>query len=80
MPTKNAVANALMISCIALLLAIGMVGVAVHGAQADGWHYFLTGAMLNVPRFLAIGIAIGYLHKRPYGSARSARPSSRGEC
>lgn len=67
-PTKNAVARALVISCIALLPAIGMVGVAAHGVHADGWHYFLIGVMLSVPRFLAIGVAIGYLHRRLFGS------------
>ncbi len=78
MPTESAVAKALMISCVALLPAIGMVGVAAHGLQAHGWHYFLIGAMLNVPRFLALGIAVGYLYTRLYGSVRSAIPGSQG--
>jgi hypothetical protein len=79
-PAKSAAAKAVIVSCIALLPAIGMAGVAARGVQADGWHYFLIGAVLNVPRFVALGIAVGYLYKRPYGSARSARPSSRGDC
>jgi hypothetical protein len=35
----------------------------------DALYYFLIGVMLNVPRFLFVGIVIGYLYKRLYGSA-----------
>jgi hypothetical protein len=28
--------------------------------------------LLNVPRFVALGVAVGYLYKRLYTSARSA--------
>jgi hypothetical protein len=79
-PPKNAAAKAVIVSCIALLPAVGMAGLAARGVQADGWHYFLIGAVLNVPRFVALGIAVGYLHTRLCRSARTAQPSSRGDC
>jgi hypothetical protein len=39
---------------------------AVGIAQRPGLEarYFLIGAMLNVPRFLILGMVIGYLYKR----------------
>jgi hypothetical protein len=45
-----------------------LVGVAAS-RTSDALHVFLIGEVLNVPRFLFLGIVIGYLYKRLYGSA-----------
>jgi hypothetical protein len=35
--------------------------------MSDVLHVFIIDAILNVPRFLSLGIVIGYLYKRLYG-------------
>jgi len=69
-PTKNPILKSAILSFFALVIAIIMIqGAASLLEPSDALHYFLIGAMLNVPRFLFLGIAIGYLYKRLYGSA-----------
>jgi hypothetical protein len=46
-----------------------LLGFATSLLEGDGLYVFLIGATLNVPRFLFLGIVIGYLYKRLYGSA-----------
>src|SRR4030067_1087606 len=41
----------------------------IQSVLVEALHVFLIGATLNVPRFLFLGIVIGYLYKRLYGSA-----------
>ena len=36
---------------------------------SNAYVYLLIDTVMNVPRFLALGIVIGYLYKRLYGSA-----------
>jgi len=53
-------------------VALGIVLILVQVAASrtsDALHIFLIGAVGNVPRFLFVGIVIGYLYKRLYGSA-----------
>jgi hypothetical protein len=52
--------------------ALIVLGVAASRTN-DALQVFLSGAMLNVPRFLFVGIVIGYLYKRVYGSESSGK-------
>jgi hypothetical protein len=36
---------------------------------SNAYVYLLIDTGMNVPRFLALGIVVGYLYKRLYGSA-----------
>jgi hypothetical protein len=52
-------------------VALGIVSMSVGVAASrtsDALRVFLIGEVLNVPRFLFVGIVIGYLYKRLYGS------------
>jgi NhaP-type Na+/H+ or K+/H+ antiporter len=67
-PTKNPILKSEILSIVALGIALVLLQVAAS-RTSDALHVFLNGAMLNVPRFLFLGIVIGYLYKRLYGSA-----------
>ena len=69
-PTKNPILKSAILSFIALVIAIILIPVppGFHG-PGDALYYFLIGVMFNVARFLFLGIVIGYLYKRLYGSA-----------
>jgi hypothetical protein len=55
------------LSLIALCIATILIEVGASLLVSDALYYFLIGVMINVPRFLLLGIAIGYLYKRLYG-------------
>jgi hypothetical protein len=67
-PTKNPILKSEILSFVALVIALILLGVAAS-MTSDALSVFLIGAMLNVPRFLIPGIVVGYLYKRLYGSA-----------
>lgn len=69
-PTMNPILVSVIISLIALV-ATTILTLIPHNflGQSDVLHYVLVGIMLDVPRFLFLGIAIGYLYKRLYESA-----------
>ena len=62
-PTKNPIPKSVILSFVALGIIFILLGVAAS-STSDTLHVFLIGAMLNVPRFLFLGIVIGYLYKR----------------
>lgn len=66
-PTKNPILKSVILSFVALGIVSILVGVAAS-RTSDALHIFLIGVTLNIPRFLFLGIAIGYLYKRLYGS------------
>jgi len=71
-PTKNPILKSAILSFIALVISITLILVPQSFLllrPSDALHYFLIGIMLNLPRFLFLGIVIGYLYKRLYGSA-----------
>jgi hypothetical protein len=68
LPTSDPVLKSMTLSCVAFGAAIVMLRVAAIGIDRDSARAFFIGTALNVPRFLTLGIAIGYLHKRLYGS------------
>jgi hypothetical protein len=67
-PTKNPIPKSVILSFVALGIVFILLGVAAS-RTSDALHVFLIGAMINVPRFLILGLVIGYLYKRLNGSA-----------
>jgi hypothetical protein len=67
-PTRNPIPKSVILSFLALGIVFILLGVAAS-RTSDALHVFLIGVMLNIPRFLFVGIVIGYLYKRLYGSA-----------
>ena len=69
-PTKNPILKSVILSFVALVIAIILIDVprSFYG-PSDALYYFLIGVMFNVARFLFLGLVIGYLYKRLYGSA-----------
>ena len=64
-PTKNPILKSVILSFVALGIVLILLGVAASRVgPSDALHVFLIGAMLNVPRFLFLGIVIGYLYNR----------------
>jgi hypothetical protein len=71
-PTQNPMAKSTMLSLIALVIAIVLIDIpqsALLLRPGDALHYFLIGTMLNAPRFLFLGITIGYMYNRLYRAA-----------
>ncbi|MCJ7561044.1 hypothetical protein MUO79_10585 [Candidatus Bathyarchaeota archaeon] len=68
-PTKHPILKAVILSFVPYVMVLILLGVATSLLEGDGLYVFLIGATLNVPRFLFLGIVIGYLYKRLYGSA-----------
>jgi hypothetical protein len=70
-PPKNPILKSAILGFVALVVATILIDVpqSLLLGPSDAWHYFLIGIMLNAPRFLFLGIVIGYLYKRLYGSA-----------
>ena len=74
-PARDPLLKSLLVSCVALAAAIVMLRVAAIGIDRDPTRAFFIGATLNVPRFFALGIAIGYLSKRLRGPGLVPRRS-----
>jgi hypothetical protein len=64
-PTKNPILKSEIVSLVALMIALIVLGVAAS-RTGDALQVFIIGAMLNVPRFLIPGIVIGYLYNKLY--------------
>ena len=61
-PTRNPILKSVILSVIALALSTLLIEVPQSLLRtSDPWRYLLIGIMLNVPRFLMLGMAIGYL-------------------
>jgi hypothetical protein len=71
-PTRNPLLKSVLLGCAALALATLLIDVPrsflLPGPQ-EALRYFLIGLLLNAPRFLLLGLGVGYLYKRLYGSA-----------
>jgi len=65
-PTKKPIVKALILSFVAMVM-IEVLSTLINPSNAS--VYLLIDTGMNVPRFLALGIGIGYLYKRLYGSA-----------
>jgi hypothetical protein len=66
MPTRNPILSSALLGFAALCIDVILVYVAAS-RTSDTLNIFLIGVTLNVPRFLALGIAVGYLYKRLHG-------------
>jgi len=68
-PTKNPILKSVIISIIVLVIAT-ILTLVPHSflGQSDVLHYILIGIMLDLPRFVFLGMVIGYLYKRLYQS------------
>jgi NhaP-type Na+/H+ or K+/H+ antiporter len=65
-PTKNPILKSEIVIFVALVIVLLLVEVPASFRTSDALYYFLIGALLNVPRFLLLGLVIGYLYKRSY--------------
>jgi NhaP-type Na+/H+ or K+/H+ antiporter len=73
-PTENPILKAEILSVVALVIGIIVAGVGASRLEPSGaLRYFLIGALLNVPRFLILGLVVGYLYKRLYVSTPDSR-------
>ena len=65
-PTKNPILKSVILSIVALVIGAILLEAPASFGTSDALFYFLFGTMLNVPRFLIVGIVIGYLYKGLY--------------
>jgi len=65
-PTKNPILKSVILSFIALVIAMILIEVPASFRTSDALYYLLIGVIFNVPRYLFVGIVIGYLYKRLY--------------
>jgi hypothetical protein len=71
-PSKNPFLKAVILSIIALVIGTILLEAPASFRTSDALYYFLFGTMLNVPRFLFVGVAIGYLYKRWFKESNPA--------
>jgi hypothetical protein len=61
-PARNPIQKSVILSFIALFLVLILIYVAAS-RTSDALNVFLIGAVLNLPRFLVVGMVIGYLYE-----------------
>jgi hypothetical protein len=66
-PTKNPILKSVILGFVALGIVFILLGVAAS-RSSDAFRVIVTGAVFNLIRFPSLGIVIGYLYKRLYGS------------
>jgi len=76
-PTKHPILKSVILSFIALVIATILLEAPASFRTSDALYYFLFGTMLNVPRFLFVGVVIGYLYKRLYKGSNPAVVASK---
>jgi len=64
-PTKNPILKSVILSFVVYVIVIILLGVAAS-RTSDALYVFLIGVTFNMPRFLFVGIVIGYLYQRLY--------------
>lgn len=69
-PARNAIYKSMTLSFVALSIASIMMYISARGTS-DTFSVLLIGAVLNVPRFLALGSVIGYFVKKEVGMKAS---------
>ena len=65
-PSKNPILKSLTLSLIALMSGTILLEAPASFRTSDALYYLLIGVIFNVPRFLFVGIVIGYLYKKLY--------------
>lgn len=67
LPTESPMLKAELLSAVALfMLTVVTWGAGSLAEPNDASRYFVIGIVLNVPRFVALGVAVGYLYGRLY--------------
>jgi hypothetical protein len=71
LPTKSPILKSLILSFIVLIVVTVLIEVPAKflAPTSDALHLFLIGAMFNVMRIPALGMAIGYLYDKLNGGA-----------
>jgi len=73
-PTRDPILKSVILSFAALVIATILIDVPrsfLVAGQSDALYYFLIGILLNAARFLFLGLMIGYLYKKLYGSTHT---------
>ncbi len=65
-PTKNPILKSVILSFAAIVI---IEVLSTFGNLSNAYVFLLIDTVMNVPRILALGIVVGYLYKRLYGSA-----------
>jgi len=65
-PTKNPILKAVILSLVPYVIVLFLLGAATSLLEGNGLYIFLIGVTVNLPRFLFLGIVIGYLYRRLY--------------
>jgi hypothetical protein len=66
-PAKGPIQKSVIMSFLALVIAVILIDVPmILQDPSASLYYFLIGVLFNTARFLALGMAVGYLHKRLY--------------
>ena len=65
-PTKNPILKSVILSFVALIV---IEALSTFVNLSNAYVYLLIDTVMNIPRILALGIVVGYLYKRLYGSA-----------
>jgi len=65
-PTKNPILKSLILSFAAIFI---IEVLSTFGNLSNAYVFLLIDTVMNVPRIFALGIVVGYLYKRLYGSA-----------
>jgi hypothetical protein len=73
-PTKSPITKSVTLSLIALIVVTIVIEIPSHflTPNSDPTHYFLIGLLINVLRIIALGIVVGYLYSKLYGSATTS--------
>jgi hypothetical protein len=66
-PTKNPILKSVILSFSAILI---IEVLSTFGNLSNAYVFLVIDTVMNVPRFLALGIVIGYLYKRLHGRAQ----------
>jgi uncharacterized protein YacL len=65
-PTKNPILKSLILSFVAIVV---IEVLSTFGNPSNAYVFLLVDTVMNIPRILALGLAVGYLYKRLYGQA-----------
>jgi hypothetical protein len=68
-PTKNPILKSVILSFVALVI---IEALSTFVNLSNAYVYLLIDTGMNVPRFLALGIVIGYLYDRLNARSKSA--------
>jgi hypothetical protein len=64
-PTNNPILKSLILSFVAIVV---IEVLSTFGNPSNAYVFLLIDTVMNIPRIVALGIVVGYLYKRLYGS------------